>query len=112
MSHRLESDLSTEVLDFLNGDPDKHITGLPNCFAYKTHGGQYQRSGIPDIIGCYKGRFFGVELKIGDNYPSPLQRKTLREIREAGGMAITAWTLETVVEMIAILDEMIAKETE
>ncbi len=102
MSHRLESDLSREVLEYLEA--------LPDCFAYKTHGGQYQRSGIPDIILCRRGRFAGVELKVGDNYPSALQRKTLKEIRESGGMAVTAWDLETVVEMIAIIDEQIEQE--
>jgi hypothetical protein len=101
MAHRLESDLSREVIEYLND--------VPECWAFKSHGGVYQRAGIPDIIGCYKGRFFGVELKIGDKYPSALQRKTLKEIRDVGGLAITAWELETVVQMLAVIDDMIAE---
>ncbi len=101
MAHRLESDLSREVIEYLNG--------LPDCFAYVTHGGPYQRSGIPDIVGIYKSLGFGIELKMEGKYPSPIQRKVLRDMRAAGGMAITAWSLETVVDMIAIMGEMIAE---
>ena len=49
--------------------------------------GGYGKSGVPDIIGCYRGYFFGVECKAGKNKPTPLQEKNLREIREAGGVA-------------------------
>lgn len=101
MTYRLESDLSREVIEYLSG--------LPECFAYKTHGGPYQKSGLPDVMGIYKSLGFGIELKIGNKYPSPIQRATLKAIREAGGMAIVAWKLETVVEMIAIMDELIAE---
>jgi hypothetical protein len=27
--------------------------------------GGYGRSGVPDIVGCYKGRFFAIECKSG-----------------------------------------------
>ena len=30
---------------------------------WKIHGGPYQERGIPDIVGCYEGRFFGIEVK-------------------------------------------------
>ena len=47
----------------------------------------YGRSGVPDIIGCYEGKFFGFECKAGNNKPTPLQEKNLTDIREAGGVA-------------------------
>lgn len=100
MTYRLESDLSRDVIELLNKTSE--------CWAYVTHGGPYQRSGIPDIVGCYKGRFFGVELKMPQKYPSPLQRKTIRDILAAGGMGLVAWSLETVVEMLGIIDDEIA----
>jgi hypothetical protein len=38
----------------------------------------YGRSGIPDFVGCYKGNFFAIETKFGDNHPTNNQ---LREIQ-------------------------------
>jgi hypothetical protein len=102
-TYRLESDLSRAVIEFLNS--------VEGVWAFVTHGGPYQRAGIPDIVGCAYGRMFGCELKIGNKYPSPIQRKTLREIRDAGGMAITAWDLETVKEMIEVIRETVERES-
>jgi len=55
------------------------------CFMPATGG--YGRSGIPDIVGCYKGVFFAVECKAGRGTTTALQEKELRKIREAGGTA-------------------------
>ena len=44
-------------------------------------------SGIPDIIGCIKGRFIGIEVKIDSNKPTPLQVYTLRGIAGQGGFS-------------------------
>ena len=51
-----------------------------------THG--YGKSGVPDIVGCYGSKFFGIECKAGKNKPTPLQEKNLREITVAGGIAL------------------------
>ena len=56
-------------------------------FFYPVTGG-YGRSGVPDIIACYNGRFIGIECKAGKNKPTPLQEKNLKEISEAGGLAL------------------------
>ena len=53
-----------------------------------THG--YGRSGVPDIIGCYKGRFFAIECKAGNNKPTALQERELRRINEAHGVTFVA----------------------
>tara|TARA_R110002020_G_scaffold152898_1_gene331959 strand:- start:327 stop:629 length:303 start_codon:yes stop_codon:yes gene_type:complete len=50
--------------------------------------GGYGRSGVPDIVGCYKGLFFGIECKAGTNKPTVLQEKNLRDIQQAGGFQI------------------------
>jgi ABC-type Zn uptake system ZnuABC Zn-binding protein ZnuA len=49
-----------------------------------THG--YGRSGVPDIIGVYNGIFLAIETKSGDNQPTALQFKNLREITKSGGV--------------------------
>ncbi len=50
--------------------------------------GGYGKSGVPDIIGCYKGQFFGIECKAGGNKPTPLQEKNLREIDSNQGLTL------------------------
>ena len=43
------------------------------------------RSGIPDIIGCYNGRFFAIECKAGKGKTTALQERELIAICNAGG---------------------------
>lgn len=50
--------------------------------------GGYGRSGIPDIIGCYRGMFFAIECKAGKNTTTALQDKELAAVRTAQGYAI------------------------
>jgi len=56
-------------------------------YFYPVTGG-YGKSGVPDIVGCYGSKFFGIECKAGKNKPTPLQEKNLRDITTAGGIAI------------------------
>ena len=48
----------------------------------------FGRSGIPDIICCYKGRFLAIECKAGNNTTTPLQDREIADIIEAGGTAL------------------------
>lgn len=50
--------------------------------------GGYGRSGVPDIIACFQGKFLAIECKAGKNVPTALQEKTLEDIRNAGGSAL------------------------
>lgn len=50
--------------------------------------GGYGRSGVPDIVGCYNGKFFGIECKAGKNTTTALQEFELEKIRKAGGIAL------------------------
>ena len=45
----------------------------------------FGRSGVPDIIACYKGMFIGIECKAGKNEPTMLQKHNMDLIRKAGG---------------------------
>jgi len=56
-------------------------------YFYPVTGG-YGRSGVPDIVGCYKGRFFGIECKAGKNTPTPLQQINLDDIEKQDGIAL------------------------
>lgn len=50
--------------------------------------GGYGRSGVPDIVGCYRGVFFAIECKAGSNKPTALQEAEMRKIREANGITL------------------------
>jgi hypothetical protein len=48
------------------------------------------RSGIPDIIGCYQGRFIAIECKAGKGQLTALQARELGSIKAAGGFVFVA----------------------
>jgi Holliday junction resolvase len=48
----------------------------------------YGGSGVPDIVGCLHGKFFGIECKSGRNRPTALQQKNLDAIKAMGGIAL------------------------
>lgn len=56
-------------------------------YFYPLSGG-FGRSGVPDIICCYKGHFIGIECKAGSNRPTNLQERNLDAIRKNGGYAL------------------------
>ena len=59
-------------------------------FWFKVHGGQFQRSGIPDLLGCLYGFYIAIEVKYGLGTTSKSQRVVLRLIRQAGGMGFVS----------------------
>lgn len=67
--------------------------------------GGYGRSGIPDIIACYKGNFVAIECKAGYNSTTALQEKELAAIAAADGHTLVV--REDTVEFVAQLLENI-----
>jgi len=65
-----------------------------------THG--YGRSGVPDIICCCNGAFIGIECKAGNNKPTALQEKEMRDIRSAGGVTRVI-NEENIVEVLEVI---------
>ena len=59
-----------------------------NAYYFYPITGGYGKSGVPDIVGCYEGRFFGIECKAGKNKPTPLQEKNLSDIKISGGISL------------------------
>ena len=56
----------------------------------------YGVRGLPDFVGCYRGRFFAIEAKSGTGTVSPWQHKMAENITMAGGV----WLLVRDVEQI------------
>ena len=77
-------------------------------YFYPVTGG-YGRSGVPDIVGCYKGKFFGFECKSGKNKPTALQHKNLTDIDVAGGIScvINEENMNNVREVLKVEDEQL-----
>ena len=80
----------------------KQLKELGAYYFFPMTGG-YGRSGVPDIVGCYNGYFFGIECKAGKNQPTPLQQKNLTDIQNANG---ASWVVneENVSEVSSVLD--------
>lgn len=56
--------------------------------------GGYGRSGVPDIIACYRGRFVSIECKADGNKPTALQLREMETIAAAGGLAFVVSSVE------------------
>jgi hypothetical protein len=75
-----------------------YLNNLDDSFFYKARGDPRQRKGLPDLIGCYHGRFVGLEVKLPTNKKgtTEYQRQTLLLIKRAGGYAFVVRTLADV----------------
>jgi hypothetical protein len=101
-----EGDLVKQVIAYLN---------LRRVFAWRqnqgavasTHKGKrsFVRfagvEGISDIIGILPGgRFLAIETKVRPNKPTKVQRAFLDAVTLAGGLAIVAYDLDDVIQVI------------
>jgi hypothetical protein len=101
-----EQDLVNAILDWL------HLQGAwairVNSGARPIEGKDGKRrmfrgapSGTPDIIFIWPGGLGGgVECKLPGNKPTDLQRATLEQIAETGGLAVVAYSVDDVREAI------------
>ena len=92
-----ESDLIRKI--------SEHLKTVPNLYFWKEHGGMYGTAGIPDLIVCYKGRFIGLECKVGKNKPTVLQAVMIKQFINAGGYATVVRTVEEVREIIRAFEK-------
>ncbi len=75
-----------------------------DMFFWKEHGEPYGTSGVPDIICCYKGRFLGLEVKLPTGRLTELQKRAIRKINQAGGIACRVESVEDVKRVIEQVD--------
>ena len=60
-----EAGLKSRILTRLNAVAEAKAIGI--------HGGPHSIVGTPDIIGCYKGQAFALEVKVEGCAPTPAQ---------------------------------------
>ena len=77
-----ESTLQKRILHDLNAHKD--------CKAIALHGDVYQERGTPDILGCFRGRMFLLELKTGRGTVSKIQDLRLFQWARAGAVIAVA----------------------
>ena len=58
----------------------------------KTHGGPFQESGLPDIIGSLHGKFVGIEVKKPGETTSEIQKHVMNQIVIKGGGKVAVVT--------------------
>jgi hypothetical protein len=69
------------------------------------------KRGVPDIIGCCRGRFVAIELKPAGGRLEPAQTAECDRIREAGGIVIVAYCLGDVMAGWKIATQKAAAQT-
>jgi len=89
-----ESNLQGRIWEALNAHPA--------CKAIITHG---LEAGTPDIIGCYQGHLFAIEVKADDNEPRAIQRHRLRQWEAAGAFCTVAGEEFSVREFLEAMAE-------
>jgi hypothetical protein len=68
--------------------------------------GGYGRSGVPDVVCCYRAVFIAIECKAGTNRPTPLQEAEMEKIRLAQGFVrvINEANIDEVQEVFNIIN--------
>lgn len=69
------------------------------AFYFSPATGGYGKSGVPDIVACIKGQFWGIEVKREGKKPTVLQERCLTEIWNAGGLTVCG-TAETIIRFL------------
>ncbi len=80
----------------------------------KVHGGDnpFQEVGIPDILGCYRGRAVAIEVKTPAGKLSVKQARFLEQWQAAGGHTLVATTVVDVQILIETIDKEVDTENE
>lgn len=72
-------------------------------------GSGFGNSGVPDLIGCSKGRFFAIEVKANTEV-TKLQQMNLDMIAAQGGFAIVVRINDRVIEGMGMLENFLKGE--
>ncbi len=83
----------------------KKILDDIGAYHFSPMSGGFGRSGAPDIIACYKGKFIGIECKAGKNEPTLLQKHNIKEIQRNQGLAIVV-NEDNIEALLALVKEI------
>jgi hypothetical protein len=93
MSRKPESRLVDKIIH--------HLRKKPKSYWVKLHGGLFQTVGLPDIVGCYKGRFVAIEVKLPgkEHTLTERQKLILQRLAKAGARAGMATNLKEAISI-------------
>lgn len=91
-----ETSIQSDILELLRGDKKKGIKGIGGWWLNFHGGDPFMPRGLPDIIGCYHGRFIAFEVKRPGEKPRKLQGKMLRTLAAAGAVTATVYGVDDV----------------
>lgn len=84
---------------------------LPNCVSwpndsvgiwdpvkktYRRRKNKFYRRGVSDILGCWCGRFFAIEVKSKNGRVTPEQQSFIDDVNAIGGVAFVARSIDDV----------------
>lgn len=100
---KLHSDLVQKSIKYLNSFPKS------NFFPYSP--GPFGKRAVSDIVGCYKSHFVAIEIKIGKDTPTPLQKRFIRKVQESDGFARACWSIEEVKQFVVHINNKLEPAT-
>jgi len=70
----------------IQADIVKHLRAS-GAWVFKVHGGPLQLKGVPDLVGCWNGVMFALEVKKPGERLTAIQAHIIEQIKAAGGVA-------------------------
>ena len=91
-----ESAIQNKIIKFLEKQGAYVVNGI------------YSKKGVPDLIGIYKGKGFGIEVKKPEtrNNTTKLQEIHLERIREAAGFSCVATSVEEAEDFLDFMEKI------
>lgn len=92
-----ESKLSNEI---------KKALRLQGAWCIKIHGSEYMEVGTPDLVGCYKGKFFAFETKLPQSRAnvSLAQERQMEKIRQAHGVTAVVCSVNEAISILRSIE--------
>ena len=78
-------------------DVDKYLDGI-GAYVVKPATFGYGSSGTADRIVCFAGKFISIEVKREGKVPTPIQQRRMKEVHDAGGIAIWGNSAAKIIE--------------
>jgi len=72
----------------------------PDLWYFKVHGHDMQKTGVPDLVMCYRGIFIAPEVKVPGNTASKKQDYEIAAIKAAGGVSGLVYSVDELKEMV------------
>lgn len=99
-----ETVIRNEILDYLNFQYNTLMLVFYNGAIYDPkikryrNKGKYSRDGVTDLVGTYRGKPLGIEVKVPGEKPSKEQLEFHQEARSKGWIIIVATSVADVIQ--------------